>query len=71
MVSKIPIQFLTDEQISSKWKDVGKQNQYHLDLSSFQDKIKKGIWVYWQVRALTPGGDLLTVSEISSFKLVK
>ncbi|UCH96514.1 MAG: hypothetical protein JSV88_06600 [Candidatus Aminicenantes bacterium] len=71
IVSEIPIQFLTDEQISSKWKDAGKQNQYRLDLSSLRDKNKKGTWIYWQVRALTPGGDLLTVSEISSFKLVK
>ena len=68
LISEVPIQFLTDEQMV--WKEVGKENRYLLDLSTLQGKDKSGIWIYWQVRALKSSGDVLTISDVSSFKLV-
>ena len=68
LISEVPIQFLTDDQMV--WKEAGKKDRYPLDLSIFQGKDKGGIWVYWQVRALKSNGDVLTISEVSSFKLV-
>jgi PKD repeat protein len=67
MVSDIPLQFLSDERMV--WSDAGKEDRYSLDLSPYRDKSDQ--WLYWQVRAIKPNGDVLTVSEISSFKLVK
>lgn len=68
LISKVPIQFLTDDQMD--WKEAGKKDRYSLDLSTLWGKGKSGIWVYWQVRAIKSNGDLLTISEVSSFKLV-
>lgn len=68
LISEVPIQFLTDDQMV--WKETGKKDRYPLDLSTIQGKDKSGIWVYWQVRALKANGDVLTISETSSFKLV-
>lgn len=68
LISKVPIQFLTDDQM--KWKEAGKKDRYPLDLSTLQGKDKSGIWIYWQVRALKSNRDVLTISEVSSFKLV-
>lgn len=65
LISKTPIQFLSDDQMT--WKDVSKQTQYSLDLSPFRDKDE--LWLYWRVRALKSNGDPLTISETSSFKL--
>jgi len=67
-ISEVPIQFLTDEQMV--WKEAGKEERYPLDLSALQGKDKNGTWIYWQVRALKSNGDVLTISEVSSFKLV-
>lgn len=67
LISEKPIQFLTDENI--EWKEAGKKDRYSLDLSTLQGKNKSGIWVYWQIRALKSNGDVLTISEIFSFKL--
>lgn len=67
LISERPIQFLTDDKMV--WKEAGKKNQYPLDLSTLQGRDKGGMWVYWQVRAVKSNGDLLTISEISSFKL--
>jgi PKD repeat protein len=68
LVSEIPVQFLTEDQIAAAWKTAGNKNQYRLDVSVF----KPGIWVYWQVRAVGPDGEeVLTTSDISSFKLSK
>jgi hypothetical protein len=69
LISETPLRFLTEDQMADMWKEVGRTNQYTLDLSPFRVKRKK--WIYWQVRALKPSGDPLTISEISSFKLVK
>ena len=68
LISEVPIQFLTDNRMV--WKDAGKEDRYPLDLSTLQGKDKNEIWVYWQVRALKSNGDVLTISEISSFKVV-
>jgi PKD repeat protein len=68
LISEVPIQFLTDEQMV--WKEAGKEDRYPLDLYTLQGKDKNGTWVYWQVRALKSNGDVLTISEISSFKVV-
>jgi PKD repeat protein len=68
LISEVPIQFLADDQMV--WKEAGKKERYSLDLSTFRGKDKSEIWVYWQVRALKSNGDVLTISEISSFKLV-
>jgi hypothetical protein len=68
LISEAPIQFLTDEQMV--WKEAGKEDRYPLDLSTLQGKDKNGTWVYWQVRALKSNGDVLTISDVSSFKLV-
>jgi PKD repeat protein len=67
LISEVPIQFLTDDQMV--WKEAGKKDRYSLDLSTLQGKDKSGIWVYWQVRALKSNGDVLTITEVSSFKL--
>jgi hypothetical protein len=67
LISKVPIQFLTNDQMD--WKEVGKKERYSLDLSTLRGKDKSGIWVYWQVQALKSNGDPLTISEVSSFKL--
>jgi PKD repeat protein len=68
LVSEIPVQFLTEDRIIAAWKAVGSKNQYRLDVSAF----KPGKWVYWQVRAVGPDGEeVLTTSDISSFKLAK
>lgn len=69
MVTETPPQFLTPGQIAEMWTQVGPENRYTLDLSPFRFKRKK--WIYWQVRALKPSGELLSISEISSFKLVR
>ncbi len=68
LISEVPLQFLTEDQMV--WKEAGKKDRYPLDLSTLQGKDKSEIWVYWQVRALKSNGDLLTISEVSSFKLV-
>jgi hypothetical protein len=68
LISKVPLRFLSEDQMEPMWKEVGSQNHYNLDLSTLRGKRKR--WIYWQVRALNPSGDLLTISEISSFKLV-
>jgi PKD repeat protein len=67
ILSNIPIQFLTDEAIDSLWKPAGRSGSYKVDMSHY----KRGDWIYWQVRAVGPEGTVLTISEISSFKLVK
>jgi len=67
LISEVPIQFLTDDQMV--WKETGKKDRYRLDLSTLQGKDKSGLWVYWQVRALKSNGDVLTITEVSSFKL--
>jgi PKD repeat protein len=67
LISERPIQFLTDDKM--EWKEAGKKARYPLDLSTFLSKDKSGIWVYWQIRALKSNGDVLTISEIFSFKL--
>jgi PKD repeat protein len=68
LISERPIQFLADDQM--EWKEVGKKDRYALDLPTLLGKDKTRIWVYWQVRALKSNGDVLTISEISSFKLL-
>ncbi|MGD2085737.1 MAG: PKD domain-containing protein [Candidatus Aminicenantes bacterium] len=68
LISEVPIQFLTHDQM--KWREAGKKDRYPLDLSTLRGKDKSGTWIYWQVRALKSNGDVLTISEISSFKLV-
>jgi len=68
LISRVPIQFLTNDQM--EWKEVGKKDRYSLDLSTLRGKNKSAGWVYWQVRALKSNNDLLTISEVSSFKLV-
>lgn len=68
LISEIPVQFLTEDQITAAWKTVGNKNKYRLDVSTF----KPGTWVYWQVQAVGPDGEeVLTTSDISSFKLAK
>jgi PKD repeat protein len=67
LASEIPIRFLTDQQIAEAWKPAGNTGTHRLELASF----KRGAWVYWQVRAVAPGGEILTTSDISSFKLTK
>lgn len=64
-ISETPVRFLTDDKVT--WKKTG--NKIHFDLDT--SKVKPGKWIYWQVRAVEPGGDPVTVSEISSFKLKK
>lgn len=68
LISEVPIQFLADNQMV--WKEAGKKESYSLDLSALHRKDKSSIWVYWQVRALKSSGDVVTISEISSFKVV-
>lgn len=68
LISERPIQFLTDDNM--EWEEAGKKARYPLDLSTLQGKNKSGKWVYWQIRALKSNGDVLTISEISSFKLL-
>jgi PKD repeat protein len=68
LVSEIPVQFLSENQITTAWKTVGSKNRYHLDVSAFNP----GKWVYWQVRAVGPDAKkVLTMSDISSFKFAK
>jgi PKD repeat protein len=67
IISELPLQFLSNDQM--EWKEMDKETQYTLDLSPYLAKGDQ--WLYWQVRAVKPGGDILTVSEVSTFKLVK
>ena len=67
VVSETPLQFLDDERTA--WQDVGEAMQFRPDTSGFRDKDQ--LWVYWQVRALKPNGHVITISDISSFKLTK
>ena len=64
VVSKIPFQFLKDEQI--KWIKLDQKNEFNFDLS----KYKKNTWLYWMVRAVNENGKVLTTSEFSSFKIL-
>lgn len=63
-VSEKPFQFLKLNQI--QWMKVSNP-QYLMDLSVYKAKE----WLYWQVREITPSGNVLTTSEIASFKLKK
>ncbi len=65
LISEIPLQFLTDEQMV--WHPVGNTDNYRPDLTTF----KAGTWIYWQVRAVNSSGRVTTTSEIASFKLIK
>lgn len=65
LVSEVPPQFLKDDQMV--WKKTGSSQEYRLDIAD----IKPGAWVYWQVRALSATGKVLTTSEIASFKIQK
>jgi hypothetical protein len=68
LVSDVPLHFLNDEHMTDMWKEVGPDSRYTLELPPFRRKRQK--WMYWQVRAVRPPGKRLTISEISSFKLV-
>lgn len=69
LVSEIPVQFLTQEQVTAAWKTVGSGNRHQLDVSGF----KRGAWIYWQVRAVSgrDNKEVLTISNYASFKLTK
>ena len=62
-VSEIPFQFLPDTKI--KWIEVGRAGEYRWDLTNVS---KKG-WLYWHVRQLDAAGNVITTSDISSFKI--
>ncbi len=64
VVSKIPFQFLKDEQI--KWIKLEQKKEFNLDLL----KYKKNTWIYWMVRAVNENGKVVTTSEPSSFKIL-
>ena len=64
-VSEIPFQFLRDDLI--KWKKAGEKREMIFDLTPY----KSGTWLYWYVREVDNSGDVLTTSEVSSFKVVK
>jgi hypothetical protein len=65
-ISKIPFQFLNDKQI--QWKRVGNKTQYTYTYPSEPTAFKG--WVYWQVRQVDRSGNVLTTSDIVSFKIV-
>lgn len=65
LVSDTPLQFLNDDQMV--WKATGSSEEYKLNTQEF----KSGTWIYWQVRAMSSTGRVLTMSEIASFKIVK
>jgi hypothetical protein len=62
-LSEIPFQFLPDKKI--KWIDAGRKGEYRWDLSG----ISKKMWLYWHVRQLDATGNVMTTSDISSFKI--
>jgi hypothetical protein len=62
-VSEIPPQFLADDKLP--WQRAGTDMFYNLDTNKF----KPGSWIYWQVRAVDRDGKVLTISEVSSFKI--
>ena len=64
-ISKVPFQFLREDLI--KWIKVGEKMEFDVDLTSY----KTGTWIYWYVREVDNSGDVLTTSEVSSFKIVK
>lgn len=66
-VSKIPFQFLNEQQI--QWKTVGNKTQYTYTYPSEATAFKG--WVYWQVRQVNRSGNVLTTSDIVSFKIVE
>jgi PKD repeat protein len=65
LISEAPVQFLNDDQV--QWRNAGSSDEYVLDIKSF----KPGTWIYWQVRAVSGTGRVLTTSELVSFKLMK
>ncbi len=64
-ISKIPFQFLKDKQI--QWKRVGNKTEYAYTYPSEPTAFKG--WVYWQVRQVDRSGNVLTTSDIVSFKI--
>jgi len=62
-VSDTPLQFLNDRQIA--WLPAGADSSFRFDPTPYQP----GDWIYWQVRALDESRQVLTVSEIYSFRL--
>lgn len=62
-ISDTPLQFLNDRQTA--WLPAGADSSFRFDPTPF----KPGDWIYWQVRALDESRQVLTVSEISSFRL--
>jgi PKD repeat protein len=60
-VSGIPFQFLEDDRV--QWISAGSNPEYKLDTASLKN------WVYWQVRQVDRSGDVLTTSDIASFKM--
>ncbi len=63
-VSAIPFQFLTENK--TKWIDTGTDSHFDIETKQF----KSGQWIYWQVRMVDASGYILTVSEISFFKIL-
>lgn len=64
-VSAVPLQFLNDQQI--EWRPASAAAGHLFDPAPF----KPGDWIYWQVRLVAETGQVLTTSEIASFRLVE
>jgi len=62
-VSVVPFQFLEDKQI--EWLPASEGTSHLFDPSPY----KAGDWIYWQVRLLGEARQVLTTSEIASFRL--
>ena len=62
-VSAVPFEFLDDKQV--EWLPVKGDGGYSFDPAPF----KPGSWIYWQVRLLGANRQVLTTSEIASFRL--
>ncbi len=62
-VSAVPFEFLEDRQV--EWLPVQGDASHRFDPAPF----KPGDWIYWQVRLLGANRQVLTTSEIASFRL--
>ncbi len=61
-VSEIPFQFIEDDRV--QWKPAGRETVFKLDVQAMKN------WVYWQVRRVDNAGNIRTVSDIASFKMI-
>ncbi len=64
-VSAVPFQFLEEKQV--EWLPASEGTSHRFDPAPF----KAGDWIYWQVRLLGQTRQVLTTSEIASFRLTE